>query len=181
MVDTTSILARVDAAKNTGADVIVAMLHWGSEYDVTVSDSQTEIRDLLFRNGVDVILGTHSHIVGPMEMVDVETTDGEKKKCFVAYSLGNFISDMTRDYTMESVVLNLEFTKNGETGETTISDVSYTPLYILNRGEEADRQFEILPIRGAINSSLFEEHTDAMKAAIDNLKINTNSSYDSGK
>ena len=116
-----------------------------------------------------------------MEMLTVETAEGEEKECFVAYSLGNFLSDMTRDYTMESVVLNLEFTKSGETGETTITDVSYTPLYILNRGEDADRQFEILPIRGAINSSLFEDYTDRMNAAIDNLKINTNSNYDSGR
>ena len=180
-VDTTSILNRVDAAKNTGADVVVAMLHWGSEYDLSISKTQEEIRDLMFRNGVDVILGSHSHVVGPMEMLTVETAEGEEKECFVAYSLGNFLSDMTRDYTMESVVLNLEFTKSGETGETTITDVSYTPLYILNRGEDADRQFEILPIRGAINSSLFEDYTDRMNAAIDNLKINTNSNYDSGK
>jgi len=180
-VDTTSILNRVDAAKNTGADVVVAMLHWGSEYDLSISKTQEEIRDLMFRNGVDVILGSHSHVVGPMEMLTVETAEGEEKECFVAYSLGNFLSDMTRDYTMESVVLNLEFTKSGETGETTITDVSYTPLYILNRGEDADRQFEILPIRGAINSSLFEDYTDRMNAAIDNLKINTNSNYDSGR
>lgn len=186
-VDTTSILERVDAAKSTNADVIIAMLHWGSEYDVNVSDTQTEIRDLLFKNGVDVILGSHSHVVGPMEMVEVETTDGEKKQCFVAYSLGNFISNMTSQYTQESVILNLEFTKDGDTGETTISGASYTPLYILDRGEGTDdTRYEVLPIRKAIESSIFQNYEAAMNAAIANINSHAMASedgvsYDSGK
>ena len=157
------------------------MLHWGSEYDFTVSSTQDEITELLFKNGVDVILGSHSHFVGPMKMMDVETTDGDKKQCFVAYSLGNFISSMTKQYTQESVILNLEFTKDGKTGDTTISNVNYTPLYVVDRGEGAERRFEVLPIRAAIQTDLFQDYEEAMTAAIDNLKTNTQSDYDSGK
>lgn len=184
-VDATGILKRVEAAKSQNPDVIVAMLHWGGEYELEISSTQEEIRDLLFKNGVDVILGSHSHVVGPMEMREVETTDGEKKQCFVAYSLGNFISDMSKDYTMESVILNLEFTKSGETGKTSITDASYTPLYILDRGEDAEKRFEVLPIRNAIKSDMFQEYEEDMTAAIEHLKENTTMpdstvSYDSG-
>ena len=188
-VDTTSILNRVDAAKKTNADVIIAMVHWGSEYDVTVSETQYEIRDLLFKNGVDVILGSHSHIVGPMEMVEVETTEGEKKDCFVAYSLGNFISNMTKQYTQESVILNLEFTKDGQSGKTTISKAEYTPLYILDRGEGAEKRYEVLPIRSASQSDMFNEYEAVMSAAIENIQKNSTpvkegaiaANHDSGK
>lgn len=184
-VDATGILKRVEAAKSLDPDVIVAMLHWGGEYELEISSTQEEIRDLLFKNGVDVILGSHSHVVGPMEMREVETTDGEKKQCFVAYSLGNFISDMSKDYTMESVILNLEFTKSGETGKTSITDASYTPLYILDRGEGAEKRFEVLPIRNAIKSDMFQEYEADMTAAIEHLKENTTMpdstvNYDSG-
>lgn len=181
-VNITAITERIDAAKATDPDVIVAMLHWGSEYDLVVSKTQEEIRDLMFKNGVDVILGSHSHVVGPMETHEVRTVDGEEKECFVAYSLGNFISDMSKPYTQESLILNLEFTKDGDTGETTISDIGYVPLYILDRGEGAvGTRFEVLPIREAIKSSTFEEYEDLMNTAIDNLKVNTNSDYDSGR
>lgn len=184
-VDATGILKRVEAAKSLDPDVIVAMLHWGGEYELEISSTQEEIRDLLFKNGVDVILGSHSHVVGPMEMREIETTDGEKKQCFVAYSLGNFISDMSKDYTMESVILNLEFTKSGETGKTSITDASYTPLYILDRGEGAEKRFEVLPIRNAIKSDMFQEYEADMTAAIEHLKENTTMpdstvNYDSG-
>ena len=181
IVDSTGILERVDAAKATDPDVIVAMLHWGSEYETSISDTQKDIRDLLFKNGVDVILGSHSHVVSPMEMVTVETTEGEKKDCFVAYSLGNFFSDMpSKQYAMESVILNLEFTKSGETGETTISNVNYTPLYILDQGADADVRFQVLPIRTALGTSLFDDYKTQMEEAITHLKTNTNSLYDSG-
>lgn len=184
-VDATGILKRVEAAKSQNPDVIVAMLHWGGEYELEISSTQEEIRDLLFKNGVDVILGSHSHVVGPMEMREVETTDGEKKQCFVAYSLGNFISDMSKDYTMESVILNLEFTKSGETGKTSITDASYTPLYILDRGDGAEKRFEVLPIRNAIKSDMFQEYEADMTAAIEHLKENSRMpdstvDYDSG-
>lgn len=181
-INVTAITERIEAAKATDPDVIISMVHWGSEYDLTVSKTQEEIRDLMFKNGVDVILGSHSHVVGPMEKMEVKTNDGETKECFVAYSLGNFISDMSKPYTQESVVLNLEFTKDGDTGDTVISDISYVPLYILDRGEEAiGTRFEVLPIREAIKSSTFEEYEDLMNTAIDNLKVNTQSDYDSGK
>ena len=181
IVDTTGIMNRLDAAKAESPDIIVAMLHWGAEYDTTISSTQEDITDLLLKNGVDVILGSHSHIVSKMEMVDVETVDGEKKQCFVAYSLGNFISNMPdKANAMESVILNLEFTKSSETGETTISNVSYTPLYILDQGEEADIRFQVLPIRAALKSSLFADYETVMEEAIDHLKTNTNSQFDSG-
>lgn len=181
IVDTTGIMNRLDAAMAESPDIIVAMLHWGAEYDTTISSTQEDITDLLLKNGVDVILGSHSHIVSKMEMVDVETVEGEKKQCFVAYSLGNFISYMPdKANAMESVILNLEFTKSSETGETTISNVSYTPLYILDQGEEADIRFQVLPIRAALKSSLFADYETVMEEAIDHLKTNTNSQFDSG-
>jgi len=172
-VDTSKILDRIDDAKELDPDVIVAMLHWGGEYELEITESQKDITELMLESGVDVILGSHSHVVGPMGYVDVETTDGEEKTCFVAYSLGNFVSDMDKDYTMESVILNLEFTKDGKTGETTVSAANYTPLYILDAGEGADVRFQVLPIRKAIESKLFEQFETQMSEAITHLETNT--------
>ena len=93
-INESAILDSVNAAKALQPDVIVAMLHWGSESDSAVTDSQKKIKNLLFENGVDAIIGSHSHIVGPMEEEQVTTVDGAEKTCFVAYSLGNFFSAM---------------------------------------------------------------------------------------
>lgn len=178
-VDSSTILDRIDDAKALKPDVIVALCHWGSEYEIAVSESQEDITDLMLENGVDVILGSHSHVAGPMEYVDVTTKDGEDKTCFVAYSLGNFISDMDKEFSMESLILNLEFTKSGTTGETTITAAEYTPLYILDAGEGVDGRFQVLPIRAAIKSKLFEAYEPQMTEAIANLETNTKRDPDS--
>ena len=183
-INTDAIVESVNAAKALNPDVIIAMLHWGSEADSAVTDSQKKIENLFFENGVDAIIGSHSHIVGPMEEKQVTTVDGTEKTCFVAYSLGNFFSAMDDSYAKncrESVVLNLSFTKNGQTGATSLSGVSYTPIYLMDHGEGAQTRYEILPIRSAINSGLFPEMEGTLTDAIAHLRAATASDYDSGK
>lgn len=179
-INTDALLRSIKAAKDSKADVIVAMLHWGNEYELEPTQSQNEIADFLFSNGVDVILGSHSHEVGPMEMRTV-TVDGREKNVFLAYSLGNFFSSMTEGSSQASVILNLEFTMDAETGETTISKVDYTPVYLVDKGEGTANRYEILPVRSALSSSAFANETDALNGVITTLKNNTGSDLDSGK
>ena len=63
VVDTEGITAVISAAKKEKPDLIVAMLHWGSEFNDTISKSQESIVDLMQSCGVDAIIGTHSHYV----------------------------------------------------------------------------------------------------------------------
>ena len=112
-------------------DITIAMLHWGSEFNDTISDTQKSIVELMKKNGVDIILGTHSHMVH--ELSYDETTG-----FFVAYSLGDFFGDGNRSGTNYSILLDLEITKNNDTGETKVTDYDFTPLYILNESEGPD-------------------------------------------
>ena len=176
-----AILNAVRSAEAADPDIIIAMLHWGSEYDNTITDTQKKIENLLLENGVDVILGSHSHVVGRMEEKQVTTKSGEEKTCFVAYSLGNFLASQTQSGTMESALLNLEITKSGSTGETCVSAARYTPLYILKQEGAAQTTFQILPIRSAITSGLFPDAAQTLTDALAHLRANTASDYDSGK
>lgn len=184
-LDTAALYASVNAAKELSPDVLLLLLHWGSEATLEPTTAQQKLTTELFSRGVDVIIGTHSHLVGKMETRDVVTNDGKEKTCFVAYSLGNFFSSQTSSYASgceESVILNLQFTKNGETGETRLTNVSYTPLYILkNDDPAASCQYEILPIRTAIASDLFPGMTETFTNAISRLRTRTESDFDTGK
>jgi poly-gamma-glutamate synthesis protein (capsule biosynthesis protein) len=73
-VDSEKILSILNAAKKESPDVIVALLHWGSEYNDTISKSQETILELLQDNGVAVILGTHSHYLQKMMFDAAEGT-----------------------------------------------------------------------------------------------------------
>ena len=116
------ISAILNAAAKENPDVTVAMLHWGSEYNDTISPSQEKIVKYLQENGVDAIIGTHPHYVQKMVF-------DQEAGTFVAYSLGDLLSDGERSGTQYSVILNLEITKDMRSGEVQISDYYYVPIY----------------------------------------------------
>ena len=122
----TSILSAVSKEK---PDIVIALLHWGSKFNNTISKTQTDIADLMFANGVDAIIGTHSHYVQKMSF------DPEKGQ-FIAYSLGDFFSDAARAGSEYSVVLDLEITKDNTTGQAKITGYSYTPIFTVNEPEQ---------------------------------------------
>ena len=121
-VDTEGITRVLTAIEEDKPDITVAMLHWGSEYNDTISSSQEEIVELMQANGVDAIIGSHSHHVQRMTF---DPATGH----FVAYSLGDFFGDAEEPGSEYSVILDLEITKNNTTGHTQITDYSYTPIF----------------------------------------------------
>jgi poly-gamma-glutamate synthesis protein (capsule biosynthesis protein) len=135
----------VQAAKDAGAEVIIALVHWGSEYSRSVSKPQEEATELLLENGVDVIIGSHSHLVSQLGFQEATLSDGTKKQCFVAYGLGDFYTDPEKDTAQQSLILNLEFTKDDD-GNVTISDASYVPIYMYISQVSGTRTFQILDV-----------------------------------
>ena len=121
-VDTQGITKLLRAIADEKPDVTIALLHWGSEFNDSHSDSQDEIRKLLLAEGVDAIIGTHPHYLQEMAFDEAAGT-------FVAYSLGDFFSDGEKAGTEYSVVLDLEITKNNATGQTKITGYHYTPIF----------------------------------------------------
>ena len=130
-IDKEGITSVLEDLAEEAPDITIAMLHWGSEFNDTISDTQKSIVELLQKNGVDVILGTHPHMVHELSYDD---TTG----FFVAYSLGDFLGDGNRSGTNYSVLVDLEITKDNDTGLTRVTDYGYTPLYILSENEGPD-------------------------------------------
>ena len=139
-VDEDKIKSILKSVASEEPDITIALLHWGSEYNDVISDTQKSILNLMKENGVDAIIGTHSHMV---HEISYDASTG----FLVAYSLGDFFGDGTRGGTNYSIILDLEITKDSETGETRITDYSYTPIYILSEGESADGYRRVVRIR----------------------------------
>ena len=123
----TAILNNVEAER---PDITIAMVHWGSEYNDAISSTQESIISLMQKNGVDVILGTHPHLLQPVVYDNVTGS-------LIAYSLGDFFGDAARAGTNYSIILDLEITKDTTTGVTRVTDYSYIPIYTVKRSESA--------------------------------------------
>lgn len=134
----------VQAARDAGAEVIIALVHWGSEYGRTLREPQKQAAELLLSCGVDVIIGTHSHLVGEMGFQEVELASGTKN-CFVAYGLGDFYTDPAQESGQQSVILKLEFSREDD-GSVAITKAEYVPIYMHITEENGRRQFMVLDV-----------------------------------
>ena len=120
--------AEIQNLRNAGAEVVIAFPHWGKEYVRTPDDSQKKYAKQLAEAGADIIIGSHSHMVQPMGYQTVTRADGTTKQVFTMFSMGNFISDHTLQYTDNGVIL--DFTVNEQPdGSFTCDNVGYIPTY----------------------------------------------------
>lgn len=156
-MDQEKLKTELEYAQSLEPDLIAVMIHWGIEYQTTQNEYQTQVADFLIANGADLILGSHSHVPQPMETRTVTLEDGSTRSAFVSYSLGNFVSNQSPatvnvNYTDTTAVLNLELTKDFATGETTVTNISYVPLLVLNRGTGVQDQYLILDVNAGMAS-----------------------------
>lgn len=161
-VDTEGITKIVRNAAAHDPDVMIALVHWGSEAADQVNKTQKKICALLQEEGVDVILGTHPHSVQKMEH---DPAAGN----FVAWSLGDFYGG-----TNYSVLLDLEITQDGLTGDTKVTGFDYVPIYL---EENEDGQMRILRIKEAMSGyenryldRVSEKTYNAMKTALERIE-----------
>ena len=110
LIDTTVIAQDIEKARQLHPDVLLACMHWGVEYQSLPGKEQQKLAQWLFAKGVDHIIGAHPHVVQPIE---VHTDSLTRQKRLVAYSLGNFISNMSARRTDGGLMLQMEFVKNG--------------------------------------------------------------------
>jgi poly-gamma-glutamate synthesis protein (capsule biosynthesis protein) len=143
-VDTEGITAIFDAVNAQKPDITIALVHWGSEFNDNVSNTQKKIVELMQSLGVDAIVGTHPHFVQQVEYDEAAGT-------VVAYSLGDFYGSGDKNGTYYSVLLNLQVTKDNRTGETRITGCGNTPIYLLTPERDGE-PMRLLRLDAAVES-----------------------------
>lgn len=176
IIDEAKLKEDIVYAKEQNAEVVIAYLHWGNEYARKQAERQEVLADMLFNEGVDIILGSHPHVIQQAKQLDY---NGKSK--FVAYSMGNFISNQRIEtlgpygmseeetkYTEDGIIINIEIKKNGKTGEISINNIKYIPLWVY-KGTTSDGGVEhvVYPIMDYIESDELN----------DNSKLRMNRSY----
>lgn len=171
-VDTSALRSLVKTAKESDPDFIIASLHWGSENISGISSTQKEIADILLNAGVDVILGSHSHRLEQIQWRTVSEENAPDRECLIAYGLGDF-STTTPGKANTSVILNLEFSKDHDTGDHFISSATYVPVSTVDNGLGASPRYSVVPTEDAI--ALYENNyylhigKDAYNAILDDI------------
>lgn len=147
--DTSTILSQLELAKALKPDLICVSMHWGTEYQTKPNQEQNQLADLLFKNGADIIIGNHPHVLQPMEKRTISLENGSYKTGFIVYSLGNFLADQNKTFSRSSAILNLLITKSSD-GTIKIDSASYTPIYIYKDNSLQMQKFKIIDLKNVV-------------------------------
>ena len=126
-----NIRAGIERAKSQSPDVIIALFHWGNEYHFKPNVHQKNAANWAFNNGAALIVGTHPHVLQPVEV----RIESENRVKAVAWSLGNFVSFQRTLPRERTCILSAEFVKNDD-GLTRLVRLSTVPLYVIAPGQK---------------------------------------------
>lgn len=151
--------AQEDMEKVKGkVDVILVAMHWGTEYSLGVDEKQTEIANYLSSLGVDIIIGSHPHVVEPVERIG---------KTLVIYSLGNYISDQIGIERLTGLMLGVDITKieENDTAEISVNNIRADLVYTYSK---YGRGFKLYPYSKLNNIILpnYKEYYEKYKSVV---------------
>ncbi len=151
-------------------DIVMVAMHWGVEYTHTPTKEQRDQAQFLADLGVDIIIGSHPHVIEPIEHIG---------KTVVIYSLGNFISGQDGLMKRIGLLASLDIHKVVENDTTTISidNVRGDLLYTYHNG--GYRKFRVIPFYKLTNDllpnyqSIQKEYEAILNKNDDTIKVGT--------
>lgn len=151
-------LKEVKSLKEKGCQVIIAVIHAGTEYQRHPNEFQKAVAKDLFDAGVDVVTGSHPHVVQPLEW-QTRVADGHEKRVLAAHSLGNFISNQRWRHSDCGIILNLDIVKNKD-GTATLAGANYIPVWVDTYVMDGRVKYRVLPVNEALHN--YETRSDPL-------------------
>ncbi len=122
------------------ADFTIVFMHWGTEYSFTPDKGQTKLAKLMCENGADLIMGSHPHVIEPVEWIKAENGN----KALVFYSLGNYVSRQKEAANLLGAMGEVKICSTEEKG-TYIDSASVMP--IVTHYNTNSRGFKVYPLK----------------------------------
>ena len=157
-------------------DLLIVSMHWGDEYKLEPTEKQKRQAEYLSKLGVDIIIGTHPHVVEPITYIN---------NTLVIYSLGNFISAQSTnsDYSaLVELMSSVDIIKTEKNGKSSIKLDNLNNELLYNYYKKSSTkwyEFRVIPF-SQMNSSynsdyqrLYEKYSNIVKMYDQNIKINT--------
>jgi len=171
LIDKKQIYKDIQSAKQMKADIIIANMHWGYEYKLKPNKEQIDLANFLIDNGVRLIIGSHPHVVQP---VDIRKNEDGDIHAIVVYSLGNFVSGMKPVNTTGGMLFNIDISKT-DNDYVKIDAYDYSLVWTHKKmKDEKITGYKLLPVDEYYNDegekTLGWEYYQVMKSFADTAK-----------
>lgn len=146
----------ITGMKEAGADYVVFYMHWGNEYQTSPNTWQKTIAQKLSNLGVNMIIGSHPHVIQPVELIHSE--DGESTTVCL-YSTGNYVSNQRQElmdscpsgHTEDGLLFSFTLTKNAD--GTVLSDLDLIPTWVNKYRGGSGYQYTVYPLENPDDGS----------------------------
>lgn len=154
-IDTLQLRKDLIKAKQLNADYTIVTIHWGTEYERTENAGQRKTAAFLLKNGADMVIGSHPHVVQPV--VKYYTNSDSSNYNVVVYSLGNYVSNQRDRFKDGGIMFNARLQK---TDKTILKDFSYTPVWVFKGNVTGKLQYRIVPVgKDTVNFDYFDQES----------------------
>jgi len=150
-IDTSQISKDLEKARAGNSDFVIVTIHWGLEYERFENQQQKDLAAFLFNHGADAVIGSHPHVVQPVDMYF--NADSLLSKV-VVFSLGNFVSNQRAQYKDGGIVFGLDLVKSDS--NTTMEKISYLPYWVYREDASGRSTFFVLPV------GYYEKNSDSL-------------------
>jgi len=160
IIDSTRVISDLKALQRPGIDFVIVFFHWGNEYQSFPSTDQKKLAELSRKNGADAVIGSHPHVIQPMEFYPAGET--ERGGHLLVYSLGNYVSNQ-RDRFKDGGAM-IGFTLSKTWNSKTVIKPEYHLTWVYTPYHEGKKQYYILPVQQ------FEQDTTLDAASQEKLR-----------
>ena len=136
LIDTVQIRDDLEAAASVQPDFTIVVMHWGLEYQTKESPDQRKQADFLLRNGADIVIGSHPHVVQPIKLETIVDGTGKTKSGLVVYSMGNFISNQNKPETDGGIMFTMQLVKDDQAPKARVVSTGFIPVWRYIKGEK---------------------------------------------
>lgn len=141
MIDTNQMRADLKEARERGAEYVIALIHWGIEYETKANGEQEMLAKLLLEAGADIVIGGHPHVVQNATMDALPENDITPQ--IVVYSMGNLVSNQ-RDINTDGGIM-VELTLRRRDDGKIEQECKYMPYWVYRGEYDGLYQYYILP------------------------------------
>ncbi len=143
---------QMESMKQEGAEAYVMFIHWGEEYELKENENQRKIAQQLCNMNIDVIVGGHSHVVQPIELLTSERNENRKTVCL--YSMGNAVSNQRKEimtgtapygHSEDGVLFMFTFAKYSD-GKVLLEYADVLPTWVNMFTSNGKKVYQILPL-----------------------------------
>lgn len=164
----TDIEANLTQMKNDGAEFLVVYIHWGNEYQTTPNTHQKSIAQRLCNMGVDIIIGSHPHVIQPVELI---TSEDSLHTAVCLYSTGNAVSNQRQElmtscptgHTEDGMLF--EFTLKKTKDGVYLTGLDLIPTWVNKYLQNGRYQYTIYPIENPDDLSKYSFNATSLQKA----------------